>query len=376
MQLTEQQEKDKQRFRAFVQTEIMPIADDYDQAELTPPELIQKVAQQGYLGALIPQAYGGSAMDMLTFGILNEELGRGCSSIRSLITVHNMVASALLRWGSKQQKETYLPRLATGEIIAAFALSEPEAGSDAGSIQTSVSQQGEHFILHGTKTWITYGQIASLFLVFAQYKGKVSAFLLERQTPGLLTIPLTGLSGTRASMLAMLKLNVCPIPRQNLLGGTDFGLAGVATTSLDIGRYSVAWGCVGIAQACLEAALAYTEERKQFGVALKDHQLIQQMLTDMIVNTEAARLLCYQAGMLKESRSPEAITETWMAKYFASTIAWKIASDAVQIYGARGCQRNSSVQRYLRDAKIMEIIEGSSQIQQTMIASRYRPAMA
>lgn len=368
MELTYQQQKSQRAFRTFVQEEIIPYADQYDQEERTPPELIQKVAQQGYFGALAPQEYGGMNMDMITFGLLNGEIGRGCSSIRSLLTVHSMVTHAILRWGSKMQKELWLPRLATGEVVAAFGLSEPNVGSDAKSVETTAELKENYYVLRGQKKWTTYGQIASLFLVFAQYQGKVSAFLVERNRPGFSTEPIFGMLGTRASMLAKLLMDDCLVPRENLLGGMGFGLASVATTALDIGRYTVAWGCVGIAQACLESSLRYTQERKQFGAYLKDHQLIQQMLTEMIVNTQAARLLCYQAGYSKEHGSPNTVMETWMAKYFASLIANKAAGDAVQIQGAYGCSKDSSVQRFLRDAKIMEIIEGSTQIQQITIA--------
>lgn len=368
IELAPQQQVSQSQFRAFVEAEIIPIADQYDREERTPPELIKKVAQQGYLGAIIPSAYGGMGLDMVTFGFLNEEVGRGCSSLRSLLTVHNMVASAILRWGSKQQKESYLPRLARGEIIAAFGLSEPNIGSDARSIETEATPTSDGYLLQGSKKWITYGQIADLFLIFAQYKGNVSAFLVERQTPGLSTEPILGILGTRASMLARVLLQNCPVPRANLLGGMGFGLASVATSALDIGRYTVAWGSVGIAQACLDACLRYTSQRKQFGVYIKEHQLIQQMITEMITNTKAARLLCLNAGELKEQGDPRTIMETWVAKYFASTTAAKAASDAVQIHGANGFSMDYPVQRYLRDAKVMELIEGSTQIQQINIA--------
>jgi alkylation response protein AidB-like acyl-CoA dehydrogenase len=307
-------------------------------------------------------------MDMITFGLLHEEMGRGCSSIRSLLTVHSMVTHALLRWGSKQQKAFWLPKLATGEIIGAFALSEPNVGSDAKSVETTARLCGDYYVLNGQKKWITYGQIADLFLLFARCDGKVSAFLVERNSPGFSTKPISGMLGARASMLAELYLNECAIPKENLVGGRGFGLATIATSALDIGRYSVACGCVGIAQACLEASLQYTSERKQFGSYLKDHQLIQRMITEMITNVKAARLLCYQAGYLKEIGDPNTIMETWVAKYFASTIAFKAANDAVQIHGANGCSNDYPVQRYLRDAKIMEIIEGSTQLQQMTIA--------
>jgi glutaryl-CoA dehydrogenase (non-decarboxylating) len=368
IELTPQQKNDQAEFRAFGEEEIIPHANRYDQEEYTPAELITRVAQQGYLGALVAQENGGAGMDMITFGLLNEEIGRGCSSIRSLLTVHSMVTFALLRWGSRQQKSHWIPKLAAGEIIGAFGLSEPNAGSDAKSVETTARLCGDSYILTGRKKWITYGQIADLFLIFAQCDGRVSAFLVERNTPGFSTKPISGMLGTRASMLAELYLNECCIPKENLVGGRGFGLATVATAALDIGRYSVAWGCVGIAQACLEASLQYTSTRKQFGSYLKDHQLIQQMITEMITSVKAARLLCYQAGYLKDIGDPGTIMETWIAKYFASTIAAKAASDAVQIHGANGCSNDYPVQRYLRDARIMEIIEGSTQIQQMTIA--------
>jgi glutaryl-CoA dehydrogenase (non-decarboxylating) len=367
--LTPQQSSQQAAFRAFVQAEIIPYADRFDQEEMTPPALIQKIAQQGYLGALAPVESGGLGMDMITFGLLNEEFGRGCSSLRSLLTVHSMVTYAVLRWGNKQQKASWLPRLATGDVIGAFALSEPNVGSDAKSIETQAELRGNTYVLNGRKKWITYGQIANLYLVFAQCDGRVSAFLVERDTPGFDIRPIQGIIGIRASMTAELFFQDCVIPKENLIGGRGFGLASVATSALDIGRYSVACGCVGIAQACLEASLHYTRERKQFGVYLKDHQLIQQMITNMITNVKAARLLCYNAGYLKDIGAPNTIMETWIAKYFASTSASKIASDAVQIHGANGCSSDYPVQRYWRDTKIMEIIEGSTQIQQTTIAT-------
>ncbi|HET8841632.1 MAG TPA: acyl-CoA dehydrogenase family protein [Ktedonobacteraceae bacterium] len=370
IELTSQQRRDQEAFRAFVEAEIIPQANWYDQEERTPPELIQKVAQKGYLGALVPQKYGGAGMDMITFGLLAEELGRGCSSIRSLLTVHSMVIHALLRWGSSSLKTTWLPRLASGEVLGAFGLSEPNVGSDAQSVETTaILHNGVSYVLNGVKKWTTYGQIANLYLIFAQYNGSVSAFLVERDRPGLSIEPLTGILGTHASMLAEIHLYDCCIPTTNLVGGRGFGIASVATSALDIGRYTVAWGCVGIAQACLEASLRYSSERKQFGVYLKEHQLIQQMITNMLTNVQAARLLCYQAGYLKDIGDPGTVMETWIAKYFASTTASQAARDAVQIHGANGCSSDYDVQRYLRDAVVMEIIEGSTQIQQTTIAN-------
>lgn len=368
IELTSQQKKDQGAFRTFVQQEIVPEADRYDQEEITPPDLIRKVARMGYLGALAPHEYAGAEMDMITFGLLSEELGRGCSSIRSLLTVHSMVIHAIWRWGHRQLKAAWLPRLATGAAIGAFGLSEPHVGSDAQSVETTAALCGNNYVLNGTKKWMTYGQIADLYLIFARYEGRVSAFLVERNTPGLSVRPLTGILGTRASMLAEIHLQDCHIPQENMVGGRGFGLASVATSALDIGRYTVAWGCVGITQACLDASLLYTSQRRQFGVHLKEHQLIQQMITNMLVNVQAARLLCYQAGSQKEAGDPNTVMSTWSAKYFSSIAASNAAHDAVQIHGANGCSKEYSVQRYLRDTVVMEIIEGSTQIQQITLA--------
>ena len=368
IELTSQQINERAAFRAFVNEEIVPYANQYDREERIPFDLIKKMAQEGYLGAVLPQKTGGRGMDAIAYGLLNEEVGRGCSSLRSLLTVHGMVAHTLLKWGSKWQQESWIPKMASGQVIAAFGLTEPNVGSDAKSVQTTAAPTDNFYVLNGQKKWITFGQIADLFLVFAQCEGKPAAFLVERNSPGLSIQPIFGMLGVRASMLAQLRMHECRIPKENLVGRVGFGFSHVASTALDYGRYSVAWGCVGIAQACLEACIRYTSKRKQFGAYLKDHQLIQQMITDMMVKVKAARLLCYQAGYLKDIGDLRAILETSIAKYFASNVATQVSSDAVQIHGANGCSSEYPVQRYLRDAKIMEIIEGSTQIQQITIA--------
>jgi glutaryl-CoA dehydrogenase (non-decarboxylating) len=368
IELSPEQERDRAEFRAFVASEILPHANRFDREGRVPRELISKVAARGYLGALLPRNDAEKSMDIITFGLLNEEFGRGCSSLRSLLTVHNMVAHAVLRWGSKTQKQYWLPRLLTGEVIAAFCLTEPNVGSDAKSIETTATPSGDFYLLSGRKKWITFGQIADLFLVFAQCEGKPAAFLVEKESLGLSIKPIDGMLGLRASMLAELHLNDCRVPKENLLSRVGFGFSHVAASALDYGRYSVAWGCVGIAQACVDASLSYAEERKQFGARLKDHQLIRRLLTNMITNLKAARLLCLHAGYLKEIGDPRSIMETSIAKYFAATTASKAANDAVQIHGANGCSGDFPVERFLRDARIMEIIEGSTQMQQLTIA--------
>lgn len=368
IELTPQQKDAKERFKTFADEEIKPYADRFNREERVPAELIEKLAQNKYLSTVVSEEWGGLGMDMVTFGLLNEEIGRACSSVRSLLTVHGMVSYALLRWGSQQQKETWLPRLATGEAIGAFALTEPNVGSDARNIETVAEQRNGAYILTGEKKWITYGQIADLFLVFAQRDGKPVAFLVERDTPGLTTTPMRGLLGMRAARVARVHLKECKIPKENAVGGAGFGFSAVALSALDIGRYSVAWGCVGIGQACLDACLEYSSERKQFGELLRRHQLIQRMIANMVTNVKAARLLCYYAGYVHDVNHPNATNETLVAKYFASTMASRVASDAVQIHGGNGCGAEYSVQRYYCDAKVMEIIEGSNEMQQILIS--------
>jgi glutaryl-CoA dehydrogenase (non-decarboxylating) len=367
LELTSEQRAARAEFRAFTAQEISPHADQWDRDEAIPPELVARLRERGYLGSNVAGEHGGLGRDMITYGLLTEEIARGCSSVRSLLTVHDMVAHAIQRWGSRELKDRYLPRMARGEILGALALSEPNAGSDAKSVETTAVEDGDSWVLSGRKKWTTFGQIAGLFLAFAQVGGKPTAFLVERESPGFTVRPLKGIVGTRASLLAELFLEDCRIPKANLLGRVGFGISHVAAAALEQGRYSVAWGSVGIAQACLDACRTYTAERRQFGVPLADHQLIRALLTDMIVDVRAARLLCLRAGWLRETGDPGAPAETMAAKYFASRVATRAANDAVQIHGANGLSEDYPVARYLRDSKVTEIIEGSTQIQQITI---------
>lgn len=359
-------------FRAFVAAEIAPHAGRWDREEAIPLDLVGQLRQRGYLGSNVPREHGGLGLDMVTYGLLTEEIAKGCSSVRSLLTVHDMVAHAIHRWGSRAQRGEYLPALARGEILGALALSEANAGSDAKSVEATAWLDGETWVLDGRKKWTTFGRIAGLFLVLAQARtegkdGQPTAFLVERESPGLTVRPLEGVWGTRASMLAEIDLDGCRVPRENLLGRVGFGVSHVMAAALEQGRYSVAWGGVGLGQACLDACRSYAAGRRQFGVPLADHQLIRRMLTEMIVNVRAARLLCLRAGYLRETGDPGAFMETMVAKYFASTAATRIANDAVQIHGANGCTDDYPVGRYLRDSRVLEIIEGSTQIQQITI---------
>ena len=364
---TPAQDAARAEFAAYVAAEVAPYAGEWDRAAATPRSAVERLAATGWLGAVVPREHGGAGMDWVTFALLNEELGRGCSSIRSLLTVHSMASWAVLRWGGPALKERWLARLASGSAIGAFALSEPNVGSDAAAIETTATPDGDAYVLNGTKKWTTYGQIADAYLVFAKTDGKPVAFFVERGTPGLEVSPLHGVTGTRASMLAELRFTGARVPRESRIAGPGFGLA-VAMNVLEVGRLSVGAGCVGIVRACLDASLAYASERVQSGALIREHQLVQRMVSDMATEWRAARLLCLRAAALRDAGDPSAAAEVFAAKYFAALAATRAALSAVQIHGANGITEAYPVERYLRDSRVMEIIEGSTQIQQTAIA--------
>lgn len=367
--LTPDQNQFCEELKRFADEHLRPHADRFDSEERLSPAFIELLRGSRLLATNLPQSWGGRGTDMISYGLLHEEIGKVCSSVRSVITVHDMVAEAVLKWGNRDQQQRWLPGMARGELLGALAASEPNVGSDLSSVETTAELRGETYVLNGTKCWITGGQIADLFLVLARYRGEPTAFLVERGRAGFTTRPVAGLLGIRASMLAFLYFKDCAIPIGNLLGRSKMGLAAFAGTALGLGRYSVAWGSVGIAQACLDACVSYASSRRQFGTFIEKHQLIQQMISRMVVGVRAARLLCCHAGYLKDSGRSSEVGATFMAKYFASRMAVEAASDAVQVHGANGCSSDYPVQRYYRDAKIMEIIEGSTQMQEVMIAS-------
>ena len=355
------------RTRAFVQERIAPHADRWEREDGFPVELVAELRRAGLLGAPLPEEVGGRGLDPVAYGLLTEEVARGCSSVRSLLTVHDMSTLAVQRWGGRRLREELVPAMARGETLVAFALSEPSVGSDAAAVETEARRDGSHLVLDGRKRWITCGRIADLFLVVARGERGPVALLVDADTPGLTRTPIPGMMGTGASHLAELTFQGCRVPEERLVGRPGFGFSAVAGTTLDHGRYSVAWGAVGIAQASLDAATRYTEERRQFGAPLRDHQLVRRKLTEMIADTRAARLLCYRAGYLRATGSPGALPETQVAKYFASRAAVRAARTAVQLHGANGLSPDYPVGRYLRDAQVTEIIEGSTQIQQITI---------
>lgn len=358
---------DRAAARAFVDARVMPAAASFEHEERIPGSILAEVAALGAWGALVPRDHGGLGLDMPTLGAVHEELGRGCSSLRSLLTVHSMVTWVISQRGTAEQRAQWLGPLAAGEVLASFCLSEAEAGSYTPGIETTARRDGDCWVISGRKKWITGGQVAGLYLVFARTDSGMSAFLVPAQA-GVEVRPIGGLLGTRAAMVAELIFHDVRVRSGAMVGPGGFAPGFILTSGLDIGRYSVACGSVGIIQGCLEATAAYARARHIGQTPLGDFQLTQAKLADMITAATAGRALCERAGRLKEAGDEETVMATWIAKYFASRAAVKAAADAVQVHGANGCTDSYPVARYYRDAKIMEIIEGSSELQQITIA--------
>lgn len=355
--------------KRFANNEIRPFASEFEQKEALPKELISKMAVKGYLSAPFPKEYGGLDLDSIQYGLLTEEIGKACCSTRALLTVNtSLVGETILRWGTKEQKDKWLLLIAKGEKIGAFGLTEPNVGTDAKNIQTKYEKKGKSYVLNGKKKWISFGGIADFFIIIANNQGDITAFIVERDRTGLNTIPIKGLLGGKASHIAEIELIDVEIPENNILGKIGNGFSYIVNSALDTGRYSIAWAGLAIAQEALEAMVTYSRNRKQFGKGIYSFQLIQGMIGDSVTKVHAARALCMNAGQLRIENSQEAIIETSIAKYFTSKIAGEITSDAIQVHGGNGCYNKYPVERLFREAKILEIIEGTSQIQQEIIA--------
>ncbi|MBI4400007.1 MAG: acyl-CoA dehydrogenase family protein [Nitrospirae bacterium] len=370
---TEEQRLIREMVHRFAEDAIAPQAAENDRTGHFPRELLPRMAALGLLGGPIPKEYGGSGLDYISHAIITEEVGRADSSLRTTLSVQvSLVALSLLTWGTEGQKRRYLPELCTGRLLGCFGLTEPNAGSDPAAMETTAVKRGDRWVINGTKTWISNATAADLALVFAQTDpgsghAGVAAFLIEKGTPGFSTRPITGKLGLRASDTGELIFEDCAVPEAALLGPVGHGFT-VAMTALDNGRYSVAAGCVGILQGCLDACTAYAKSRRQFGRPIGSFQLVQDMIARMAVDLDAARLLVFRAGHLKNRELPNTV-ETSVAKYFASEAAVRAAGDAVQIFGAYGYSEEAPVARYYRDAKVATIYEGTSQIQKLLIGS-------
>jgi alkylation response protein AidB-like acyl-CoA dehydrogenase len=371
--LTPEQQRIQARARAFAEDEVAPLARAADESRQFPLHLVGRMGELGFLAGPIAPEYGGAGMDYLSFALVYEELGRADSSVRGFLAVHAGLVSLCIRdWGTEQQRQRYLPRLARGDLIGCYCLTEPNAGSDAASMETNAREEGDSYVLNGEKIWITNGNIAGLAIVFAthdpaaRHKG-ICAFLVDTSAAGFRREPIEGQElGHRASDHARIIFEDCRVPKSALLGAPGQGFK-VAMSALDHGRLGVAAGALGVAQACLDACLSFTRSRRQFGKRIADFQMIQASLADMAADVDAARLLVYRAAWMKQQGLPTT-KETSIAKLFATEAAVKAASDAVLIHGGRGYSNAFPVERYYRDIKGLQIYEGTSHIQRIVIA--------
>jgi alkylation response protein AidB-like acyl-CoA dehydrogenase len=355
------------RFRLFAEAELKPRAAEADRNAHFPRDLVRAIAKEGFLGTLPGLPAGGRAVDHVTLGLLNEAFGAVCGSARTLLTVHHMVLASVLRWGTAKQKDRWVDRLASGEAIGAFCLTERQTGSQLDAMTANVTEvAGGGYRVRAEKRWVSFGQYATVFLVFAKLDSRPVALLVPADIPGISLEPVNDLLGTRGSMVAHVTFD-CELSADALLGPSNFGTHLVSTFALDWGRYSVGWGCVGLLRACCEVSASHASATPPNGPALGEHQLVRRLLTESFAGLEAARLICLEAARLRDASDPKAGEETFLAKYVASTWAARAASAAVQIHGALGCSAGHAVERFYRDAKVMEIIEGSTEIQQIVL---------
>ena len=372
-ELTTAQQLIQEKARQFALEEVAPVSREADEKGQFPLHLVKRMGELGFLGGPVLPEYGGSGMDYVSYALLCEELGRVDSSVRGFLTVHTSLVSLCIQdWGTEEQKQRYLPLLVSGDWIGCYALTEPDAGSDAASIQTTAREDGDNYVLKGQKIWITNGPSADIAIVFAtrdyslRSKG-ICAFLIETNTPGFIREPMPGKElGHRAAEHAHFRFQECRVPKSALLGAAGEGFK-VAMSALDRGRLGVAAGAVGVAQACLDASIAFTKERRQFRQRIADFEMIQATLADMAADVEAARLLVYRAAWVKDQGLP-ATKATSIAKLFATEAAMKAASEAVLLHGNRGYSNEYPVERYYRDIKGLQIYEGTSHIQRVIIA--------
>ena len=370
--LTDAQQARQREFRDFVASHVSPLAADWDRAEKIPDATIARIAAAGYLGSTLPEKFGGQGWDTVTFGLLNEAFGRASAALTDLLTVQAMVSMTLLKWGSDTQKSRWLPPLARGEIIGAFAMTEPGGGSDLQSLKARFTDSGAGaYRLDGQKTWISYGQTAGVFLVIGHAGPLPMACIVPRDSSGVKIEPITGMLGYRAAGLARITFTDVAIPASDVIGKPGVALSYVAPVGLQFGRISTACSALGLLRGCFEEATARAAARKIGGAHVGDFGMIRSMLARMGTDMHAAALLCLAACRATDERLPEAFTKTLMAKYFASHAAVRAAADAVQIWGAEGCHEDAAVARFYRDAKLLELIEGSTQIHEELLGRTF-----
>jgi butyryl-CoA dehydrogenase len=372
LELTESQQAFKAEVREFAEREIKPLATRIDTEGKIPDELIRKVAARGYMGISIPEEFGGLGKDTVSYALAIEELSRCCASTGVTVTVHTSVGTEVINlFGTEEQKKKYVVPLAKGEMIGAFGLTEPDAGSDAGALKTTAKLDGDEYVINGTKTFILSGSIAGVMTVFAKTdprKGAkgISAFIVDTASPGYKVIERFDKMGVRGADVAKIVLDNVRVPRENLLGAEGQGFK-IALTALDGGRIGIAAQAIGLAQAAFEESLSYAQQRHQFGKPIGAFQAIRWKIANMATAIDAARLLVYRAAQLRD-QGVRYSKEASMAKLFATESTINITSDAVQIHGGYGYMKGHVVERIYRDARITAIYEGTSEIQRLVIA--------
>ncbi len=370
-ELSDEQRLIRETAREFADREIIPRARDNDRAERFDLELVKKIADMGYLGAPVAEEYGGRSLDYISYGLIVEEIGRGDSSARTVVSVQtSLVAGSIEQWGTDEQKRALLPKLCSGEWLGCFGLTEPGTGSDAASVATRATKRGDGWSISGSKMFISLGNNAKVAMIFAQtdperkHRG-LACFLVPTDRPGFSAQEIHGKLGLRASDTAELSLDGVEVSGDEMLGEIGDGFK-IAMSALDRGRYSVAAGCVGIAQGCVNESVKYSKERRQFGRPIASFQLVQELIAEMVVDADAARLLVWRAGHLKDLKRPNTL-ETSIAKYYATEAAVRCANAAIQVHGGYGYIDEYPVERYMRDARVTTLYEGTSQIQKLII---------
>jgi alkylation response protein AidB-like acyl-CoA dehydrogenase len=371
--LTEEQQMIQDTIKKFSDEEIAPVASENDKKAQFPRDIFLKLAELGFMGTPIPEEYGGAGFDFISHAIVAEELGRVDSSLRGTYSVQvSLVELPLNKYANEEQKKKYLPKLTSGEWIGCYGLTEPNAGSDPAGMISTAKEDGDYYILNGQKTWITNAGIADLAIVYAKTDKEaeargITAFLVERGMEGFSTKDLHDKLGLRASNTGEIFMENCRVPKENVMGEVNKGFK-IALSTLDFGRFTVAAGCVGTAQGCIDICKEYATQRVQFGKTIGSFQLIQQMIADMVVECEAGRLLVYRAGDMK-NKGIRNTRETSIAKYYCSEMVNRVAYKAIQIHGGYGFSGEYDVERFYRDARINTLYEGTSQIQQLIIGA-------
>ena len=365
-ELTPEQELVRRTAREFCDREIVPFARDWDRTETMDHAIVSKLAGVGFLGAALPEEHGGMGLDTVSYTLVMEELGRADSSVRGIVSVTNgLVGKTLVKWGTDDQRARWLPGLSSGETLGCYALTEPGAGSDPSSLETRAERDGDGWVLSGSKIFITLGTWAAVALVFARAEEGVTCFLVPTGAEGFSARKIDGKLGLRAQDTGELSLDGVRVDGDAVLGELGGGMK-VALSALDNGRISLAAGCVGICQGCLDACVQYASERRQFGRAIGSFQLVQELIAEIAVDTEAARFLAWQAAAASDAGRRHT-RESSVAKLFASEAAVRAANAAVQVHGGYGYVDEFPVGRYLRDARVTTLYEGTSQVQKLII---------